>query len=518
MKVLNDELHRRWRTSTSTNTNTSLSPSPSPPSSIKNSDAGSILSFARRTPPTDAIMHIKLKNHYNSKVYSSRSLVAGEVVIAPPCDVPFDHVSILLVGATKTRTEVSQFVQTASHTFLRLEMPIPESTFPVPTMFEGGRTYSVPFEFVIPEHLTLSACRHKNVSEDVAHQHIRPPPSMGFWEKDDLSPTMARVEYAVIAIVYGEPERASCAKPSILVETSKRINVLPASVEDPPLDITARDRAYSLEKSTSIRKHLFAAKKGRISTTVAQPAPIRVRGDGTMPSNLAVDVNFSFDPTSANDAPPEVSHVSAKLQSTTWFSRMPMGNLPNVGTNQAAITGIAHQSYSTSLALDNTELKKSSWKAGRRSSLGSLRSLTLPDVRRQSESAVQASQPSVEAAPRRRSEGGILASLSSSLHLSLQIPTGRRLLLPTFHACLVSRTYTLQLHLTLGTTKVNLAIPVQVVVEPLPENMVENASLPTFEDALAAQEEADADELLRPRIMTPPAHGARNGDVLPGYD
>jgi hypothetical protein len=237
-----------------------------------------------------------------------------------------------------------------------------------------------------------------------------------------------------------------------------------------------------------------------------------------MPSNLAVDVRFNFDPTSSSDVPPEVSQVSAKLQSTTWFSRMPMGNLPNVGTNQAAITGIAHQSYSTSLALNNTEMKKSSWKAGRRSSLGSLRSLTIPDVRRQSESAVQASQPCVEAAPRRRSEGGILASVSSSLQLSLKIPTGRRLLLPTFHACLVSRTYTLQLQLTLGPTKVNLSIPVQVVVEPLPENMVVDTSLPTFEDALAAQEEADADELLRPRIMTPPEQGTRGNDVLPGYE
>lgn len=545
MKVLNDELHRRWRISSgsgsnvdstgdsssssssinsiNTTNNTYTTTLPGPEALVKPSpDSSSILPF-RRTSSTPAAMHIRLKNHYTSKVYSSRSPVSGHLIIAPPCDVRFDRVSILFVGATKTRTEVSQFVQNASHTFLRLEMPIPQDTIPTAGLLKGGETYTVPFEFIVPEHLTLSACRHKNVSEDVAHQHIRPPPSMGSWERDDFSPAMARVEYAVIAIVYGEPESPTSHKPSVLVETAKRINVLPASVEDPPLNITARDRGYSLEKSTSIRKHLFAAKKGRVSASVAQPAAVRVRPDGTSVSDVAVDVRLAFDPTSASDPAPEVTHVSAKLQATTWFSRMPMGNLPNVGPNQAAITGIAHQSYSTSVALDAVEMKKRSWTGGRPScSTGSVTSLAMPpDARRQSESAVQVSRfgrASVDSmVPRRRSEGGILSTLTGGLQLSLRVPTGRRILLPTFHACLVSRTYTLQLQLVLGTAKMTMSIPLQVVVEPLPESLTQGASLPTFEDALAAQEEADADELLRPRIMTPPTERSRD-DVLPGYD
>ncbi|KAI5457335.1 arrestin [Mariannaea sp. PMI_226] len=512
MKTLDETSYRLWRDSGS---------DPSLQSTIwpDLTDKTSILSsITQLILPGNAAMSLKLHNHYNSKVYSTRSHVSGELIIGPPSDVSFSHVFIILVGATKTWADAAQGQQTAAHNFLKLEMPIDESIFPSPRVFKAGSTYKIPFNFVIPDHLTLSVCRHKNVSDDVAPQHLRPPPSMGSWEKDDLSPEMTRVEYSVIAIIYGEPETGS--KPTVLMRTTYRINVLPTSVEDPPLNITARDRCYALTKSTNIRKHFLAVKRGRVTAEAAQPAAIRVQADGiTSTPDVSVNVKLNFDPTSPTDVPPEVSQVSAKLQATTWFTRVPLGNLPNVGANQTAITGIAHQSYSTSLPLEILESKKSEWD-GRKRFPGLLAAFPMSEGRRQSESVAFIRRPDREVAepqPRRVSEGGLLASQTSAVQLSLRIPTERRILLPTFHTCLASRTYTLHLSLVLGDAKISLAIPVQVVVESPPEHLLAQPNLPTFEDALAAQEEADADELLRPRFTTPPAPRMQDTDGLPRY-
>ncbi len=149
-------------------------------------------------------MTVDLNNHYISKVYSSGSTVTGSVNILAKRDVRCDALQIVLVGHTKTRVDGLSSPHELIHTFLKLDMPIPESTYLVPRVLEMGREYSIPFHFVIPSYLTINACNHHIKNDQIRDQHVLLPPSMGYWEKSDMSPQMAVVEYAVKARLSGD--------------------------------------------------------------------------------------------------------------------------------------------------------------------------------------------------------------------------------------------------------------------------------------------------------------------------
>ncbi|KAK8051037.1 hypothetical protein PG993_002422 [Apiospora rasikravindrae] len=181
---------------------------------------------------TAAAMEIHLDNHYSSKAYTSSSSLSGRVVISPTRDMRFDSLHILLMGVTKTRVDGVHAPHATQHTFLRLTMPIPETSYPVPRVYEAGRVYTVPFHFVIPNYLTLGACCHKIESDAVSEQHLCIPPSLRTWDKDDMAPDMARVEYTVRARLYREEELDKTRVK--IMEANQVVNVLPSFAEQPP--------------------------------------------------------------------------------------------------------------------------------------------------------------------------------------------------------------------------------------------------------------------------------------------
>ncbi|CRK44223.1 hypothetical protein BN1723_000909, partial [Verticillium longisporum] len=70
---------------------------------------------------------------------------------------------------------------------------------------------------------------------------------------------------------------------------------------------------------------------------------------------------------------------------------------------------------------------------------------------------------------------------------------------------------------TVGDAKLNLSVPLQVIVEPTADQMMQATGLPSFDAVMALQEAADADELLRGRVMRQPDPDFQETSVLPGY-
>ena len=149
-------------------------------------------------------IRVNLKDHYSSKVYTSSSPITGDVTITTKREVPFDQIQILLLGQTKTSFEGVSVPQDITHTFLKMMMPIPDSTYPTPRVLEPGQTYTIPFNFVVPNQLTINACNHERLADQMQDHHVLLPPSLGGWERDDMAPKMARVEYSVKARVLRE--------------------------------------------------------------------------------------------------------------------------------------------------------------------------------------------------------------------------------------------------------------------------------------------------------------------------
>ena len=470
---------------------------------------------------------VELDNFYSSKVYTTGSSVSGNVVIITKRDIRFDNLQILLLGNTKTRSDGVNSPQEVSHTFLKLIMPIPESSYPVPRVLETGREYTIPFHFVIPSYLTVNACNHHMSHDQLQDQHVLLPPSMGHWEKSDMSPQMAVAEYSIKARVLRDDEVTR--KPSRIFETSRRIHVLPASAEEPPLNVTKRDVLYKMNKSKSVRKNLLSSKLGRITADAIQSSPVYVRPDGRRASGAVAQIDLKFEPASADTQLPKVSSASGKVAAHTFYSSGTIPNFPNLGDWSLQYMAAKHGEYSTSVALAPFEVSKNRWTqhlaptARRDSGYASdqdecaSESDSLNSSIRQSSGSNSNSNNNKTKKLRTRSGSPIFHT--TSLSIPIQLPVDKKTFIPTFHSCIVSRVYVLHLTVVVAvgsaSTTLNLALPLQVAVEPASPQAL---GLPSFETAIEEAEAAEADEdFLLPRMIAVPEWRYHETSELPGY-
>ncbi|KAF9878736.1 arrestin domain-containing protein [Colletotrichum karsti] len=462
--------------------------------------SSSLSSLSSSTAHNGDNIEVRLNSHHNFKIYGCGAPVHGEVVITLRESTSFDFVSILLMGISKTCTGTAMFDRHVSHVFLKVNMPIAESAYPTSRTFEAGRTYKIPVDFVIPMHLTTNACSHKTQFRAVYDQHTRMPPSMGSWGRDDLSTARARIEYTTKAYIVRRQIGLSCC-PAKVMEASHLIRVLPVSVEDPPLHVTTQDETYTLTTSQKVRKNIVSASQGLITISAHQPAAIRISTDGDPNSRNTVFINLTFDAVAPEIPAPNVSHVSGKLQVTTWFSSVPMEAFPNLADSRRSFA--TQQQYAKSIPLFFSSLENvTPWCA---QELGVHEAeICLREHLRPVEEASEQKIESESNQPLRR-------------HATLQVPftiaANSSMLLPTFHSCLISRTHSIKLRVHFSDAKFDLHVPVQVIVERSEGEILQEAEPPSF-DFGTTQGEQDP---LQPRTMRQPASEFRGTSVLPGY-
>ncbi|KAF4456131.1 arrestin protein [Fusarium austroafricanum] len=363
-------------------------------------------------------VHIAINGHFNSKVYTTNSEVSGVVNITPARNTRFDRIDISLDGLGETRRDGPDMTHMTSHRFLRLEMPIDDSEYPESRVLTAGTTYTFPFIFNVPAHLTSKACTHKTVSEDVWEKHMALPPSLGSWEKDDMAPDMARVTYSIQAYVLTRSKHGF----NIALGNSHCINVMPTSFEEPPLNITEKDDLYKVEKSKKVKKNIFSASQGRISAVAAQPAAIHLTKEGYEASGSSIPISFTFEPSAADVIPPQFTSASLKIQAHTWFRDQPMLNLPTRGSQ------VANFGYPFSVPLSKTK----------------------PEV----QWTQNVDMESTKSSP---------VFHTATLEVPFKLPTADKMFVPTFHSCIISRAYTVKVVLD-GDVKIDLTVPVQVVM------------------------------------------------------
>ncbi|KAJ9137273.1 Arrestin [Pleurostoma richardsiae] len=492
--------------------------------SASNSGGSSISAYTRQMAFPKSHISVNLDNHFSSKIYTSSSPVSGNVTITTQRDVRFEAIEIVLLGTARTRVDGVSTPQASSHIFLKMIMPVPESTYPVPRVLENGRTYTIPFNFVIPSYLTINACGHRVDSEHVRDHHVCLPPTMGSWEKDDMTPQMATVEYSVKARVFREPDMPG--KLIKVMEAVQEIQVLPTYPEQAPLSVTKQDKMYITSKTKSLRKSIISGKTGRLTVSAAQPGAVILRPDGKVAANTTAQVDLNFEPVSAEVLPPKVTSMSGKIEAHTFYSSGAITHLPNLGDWNRSFTIDRRGVYNTSVPLFSRTFDKLPWaqqltaQVRRDSGYGSDSPGAQSDVERSS----------AERSRRRESNGGgkqMKARRSTpspspiyhttTVQVPIGVPTDRKTFIPSFHACIVSRVYTLVLAVTVSfgstTSTVTLRLPLQVAVEPAPTAAPPDNELPSFETAV---QEAELDEFLRPRLLSVPDVQFHRG-TLPGY-
>jgi len=487
------------------------------------STAGTVATYAKKMAHGQPDMEIFLDNHVEGKIYTTFDAICGRVNITAPHNARFDEIRITLEGSTKAFVEnfspaSTRSRTTATHNFLKLVMPIRESDYPQPRIAEAGRTYTFSFNFVIPDELLPRACAHEVKGDHVHDAHVQLPPSLGIREVsllDDLAPEMSKVQYAIKVKVIRTRERDG--KDVELVEGQKRIRVIPAVTEAPPMSLGDGYDDYVLSKTKSLKKGVFKGKLGKITVSAAQtgafilPAPSST--NTTSPTTVAT-LNLRFDPHEASSEPPRLGGLTTKIKTSTFFAARPAQAFPTrhmLGSQFETTRGV----YETSIPLSSRCVEAVAWKK---------QEAKPATDRRNSDSSVSSSDCSDDPSSPDVKENAM--HYSATVLVPITLPTSKAWV-PTFHSCIASRVYAIDLTLTIHTpgtavpaSSVTLHLPVQIAATG---NQTERAPMTAAE---AAAELADANEFLRPRMLSVPNEehignsvlAATPSDLPPSYE
>ena len=477
------------------------------------STTGTIATYAKKMAHQGRpALEITLDNHNERKIYTTFDALSGKVEITAPHNARFDEIQITLEGSVKTFVEnlsphSARSKTTALHNFLKLVMPIRESDYPQPRIAEAGRTYTFPFNFVIPDELLPRSCSHKCDADHVHQAHLQLPPSMGDREvsgQDDLAPDMSRVQYSIKVKVIRNRERD--AKNIVLVEGLKKLHIVPAVSEAPPMSIQD-DGDYVLSKTKSLKKGMFSGKLGRITVSAAQPGALILpapspSSSSTTPATAMTTVNLRFDPHDGASQPPRLGGLNTKIKVTTFYAARPAQSFPSrfsMVQQFESTRGI----YATSLPLSSRCVEGVSWTKHKPAPAY---------TRRNSESSTSESDYSDDVTLSKRKENG--AYYTAEILVPITLPSSKTWI-PSFHSCIASRTYSIDLSLSIHTpgtavpaSAISLHLPVQIAAMG---NQTRRATLTAAE---AAAELADADEYLRPRVIEVPREELIGTSVL----
>ncbi|RGP72142.1 hypothetical protein FLONG3_6865 [Fusarium longipes] len=413
----------------------------------------------------DPIIEINIDGHYESKVYTFGSKVSGIVTMTAHKQLPFRSLQIDLRGITSTCGHAFQYGTAFKiHTFMQLQMPISTSALPANQSLEPGQLYHIPFQFVIPDQLSSTACNHKNTA--VRERHLQPPPSIGVWDRNDLVGGSANVDYLITARLVLSKHKQGQEQS---IDQSRSIKVIPALPEQPPLHISPDNSEYRLSQTKTIKKGVLGAKMGIVKASTTQPKPIVLSLDGLDTSQSEIPIDLEYTPASSTAKPPEIRVKAATIESLTNFWLGVDGYLPD--HHEKPSNSIAPTApWVTSHTLVLNESETTSWKT--ESHL-----ISEKEVERRFSEPVHAIRDCIEHQAVSRSASCVSYHLDSSkapafkatLRQSFKLPTDKLLFLPTFYSCLVSRTYQMKITLAIGSsgTTILLVVPLQVAVNGL---------------------------------------------------
>ena len=420
--------------------------------------------------------------------YSTYDEISGNVELRLEKDTPIDDLVITFEGQTATYVEKIATTApttgrtTGKHTFLKLLQPLEGDDLPADRILRGGETYKVPFLFNVPDRLLPYVCSHKVDNGEVRKHHTQLPPSLGDPSTsgdgntlmDDLAPSMSKISYGIRARV--TQRLAASNKVVEIAEKIERIRLVPQRDEEPPVAMS--DEAdFCLRKEKSVKKGLFKiGKVGRITAETVQPKSFRLSHPSkkvNQPITTITTINLRFDPLSPEDMPPSLGNLATKMRIYTFFGAAPYKILPEIFRcdNWSSLHGV----YPESLELSSRNLSTVSWTKHDPSSRSSSTSSAEDLSRRPSAYSTLSAASSIPEPSSAYTSNSPFYTAQVLVPVSLPDPhtsKNPKVFVPSFHSCIVSRTYTLEFNLAyhastsnVGNAHIVLKTPVQISQE-----------------------------------------------------
>ncbi|KAL9631356.1 MAG: hypothetical protein Q9164_005939 [Protoblastenia rupestris] len=437
--------------------------------------------------------------------YTSLDDIKGEVSITSQTDLNFADIYITFEGATKTYVEK---IATTSPTngkteafqnFLRLVQPMEPSAFPAPRVLEAHKTYRFSFNFVVPERLLPQSCIHPKDESFPEGAHLPLPPSLGDPMvsslgkslMDDMCPDMAIITYSIRCRLTSG--RGASGKHTIIAEGFRKLRIMPALEEAPPLSVEEGDKDdYRLRKEKTIQRGLFRKTLGCLTAEAAQPKSLRlssIHSDSTCPITSLATVKIRFDPADESAHPPKLDRVVAKLKVATFFASVPLREIPTKSSeyHYSSVKGI----FVETVPLSSRCLANSQWE-------------------RQTSEAEPGSNTRLATSFHPRFPVPSCAYKGKSFYTAkvfvpISLPKDNKVFVPTFHSCLMSRVYALDLYVQIQTPKatakdpqIHLKLPIQISCEANPRSLIH-----IYQQEANAMAAPAADEIFNSRNAPP---------------
>ncbi len=438
--------------------------------------------------------------------YSTYDEIKGYVNVKFEKDTSFDELAVTFEGQSCTYVEKIATTApttgrtTGKHTFLKVQQPIAEHLLPPDNMFEANVTYSIPFTFVVPDRLLPFICSHKVDNDDIRKEHVQLPPSLGdpsisgdgHTLMDDLAPEMSRISYSIRARV---TKWNATGRLLELADRSERIRIVPARDEVPPLPIENDQSDHVMRKEKSVKKGLFKiGKTGRLTAETTQPKSLRLphpRRRQIEPVASMATVNLRFDPLTPEDVPPPLDSITSKLKVYTFFGAAPYRVLPEMRKHDNWST--LHGVYPESIPLSARNLSTVSWT---RHNPSERESFSSSDISRRPSTYSTSSTSSIPEPSCTYQPG--LPFYTATVLVPIALPstssTNRpKVFVPTFHSCIISRTYSVELNVSFrspGTNVANSHVVLKTPIQICAEGGVPPAGLHESDATIAAEIEA----------------------------
>ena len=454
--------------------------------------------------------------------YSTFDEIKGNVILKFEKDTAIDDISITFEGVSLTYVEKVATTApttgrtTGRHHFLKLLQPVGAEDLPENRIAKAGTTYSIPFTFVVPDRLLPQICSHTTQSGEVTRAHLQLPPSLGDaavagdGQKlyDDLAPDMSKVLYSIRVRM---AKRNPVGQHVELTSKSLKIRIVPGKDEEPPIHVETGEADYAMRKEKSVRKGLFKlGKVGRIVAETSQPPSLRVPHPtkrSETPVTTMTTISLRFDPGEVDTQPPPLSSCTTKLRSYTFFGAAPYKTLPEASAqdNWSSLHGL----YPDTVELSSRNLSTVTWTKHESDGANS-------DLMRRPSTFSDLSVRSIPEATETYSKGPFW---TASVLVPISLPTNsRKTFVPSFHSCIISRSYTLELNISysspgtsVGSSSIVLKSPIQISSEggKPPEGVEET------EAALAAEIERQFYEFESSQLRDAEAAVLGNGEPTP---
>lgn len=388
----------------------------------------------------------------------------------------------------------------STHTFLKLRQPIDETEYPHPKVFESGQEYRFPFTFVIPERLLPQSCKHARDHIHIHNAHTQLPPTLGDPMHvgssasllDDMSPEMCQISYMISATVSRRPVRDGELKKT-LASVGKKVRVIPKFEEEPPLNIVEFDKDYCLRKEKDVKRGLMRGQSGRLVLAAAQPKPIQLRAPQGHPADdisTTATIHLRFEPVDEREPPPRLGRIWSRLNVSTFYSLTAFSDFPSAESTSTPWLRPGRGCYTETVPLSSFSVSSPLWiKHSPTTSSDVL-------LRRDSSQSLSSADTASLAGPSASFSG--CTYYTAQVIVPISLPTTAKAFIPTFHSCLISRSYTLEVGLSYHTSSTNVLAP--AIALRLPVQITTKPTAHPADSAHITQAEVD-EQFFRPRAI-----------------